>query len=152
MLEAPARSGRRFDREPVGKGEAMVMPRRMARFNRVVFNPAIRPLARVLPGLGVVIHRGRRSGHLYRTPVNVFRAPDGYVIALTYGIGDWVRNVLAAGHCELETRGRRVRLVDPRVAHDPDRRKVPPGVRPILRLIGVADFLHLRAANVPADR
>jgi deazaflavin-dependent oxidoreductase (nitroreductase family) len=106
----------------------------------------------VLPGLGVVIHRGRRSGHLYRTPVNVFRAPDGYVIALTYGIGDWVRNVLAAGHCELETRGRRVRLVDPRVAHDPDRRKVPPGVRPILRLIGVADFLHLRAANVPADR
>lgn len=51
-----------------------------------------------MPGLGVVVHQGRRSGKEYQTPVNVFAAPDGYVLALTYGADtDWVKNVLAAG-------------------------------------------------------
>jgi hypothetical protein len=38
-----------------------------------------------MPGLGVVVHRGRRSGRVYQTPVNVFATEDGYVVALTYG-------------------------------------------------------------------
>jgi hypothetical protein len=33
----------------------------------------------------MVIHRGRRSGRLYQTSVNVFAAKDSYVFALTYG-------------------------------------------------------------------
>ena len=50
------------------------------------------------PGMGVITHRGRRSGRIYETPVNVFRRSDGYVVALTYRAGaDWVRNVLTAG-------------------------------------------------------
>jgi hypothetical protein len=41
----------------------------------------------------------------------VFPAQDGYVFALTYGPDtDWVKNVLAAGGCELRTRGRAIRL------------------------------------------
>jgi hypothetical protein len=28
------------------------------------------------PGFGILTHVGRKSGRLYRTPVNVFRAPD----------------------------------------------------------------------------
>jgi deazaflavin-dependent oxidoreductase (nitroreductase family) len=97
----------------------VVIPRRVARINRAATNRILGPLARVLPGLGVVIHRGRRSGREYRTPVNVFRTPDGYVIALTYGVGDWARNVLAAGGCDLEMRRHVVRLVDPRLVRDP---------------------------------
>jgi deazaflavin-dependent oxidoreductase (nitroreductase family) len=92
-----------------------VLPRRLARFNRVVANRMIAPIAYRLPGFGVVIHRGRRTGREYRAPVMIFRIPDGYVIALTYGMTDCARNVVAAGGCELETRGRRVLLIEPQV-------------------------------------
>jgi deazaflavin-dependent oxidoreductase (nitroreductase family) len=125
----------------------VVIPRRVARINRVASNRALAPVARVLPGFGVVIHRGRRSGRQYRTPVNVFRTPDGYVVALTYGVGDWARNVLAAGGCELETRHRTVRLTGPRLVRDPSRRAVPAPIRPLLAFIGVTEFIHLRLAT-----
>ena len=48
--------------------------------------------------------------------------PGTGIFALTYGPdGDWVKNVLAAGGCELDTRGRTVRLVSPRLDHDENR-------------------------------
>jgi hypothetical protein len=65
------------------------------------------------------------------------------VIALTYGTGsDWVRNVLAAGGCELITRGRRERLTSPEIRHDERQALVPSLVRPVLRLLRVTDFLY----------
>jgi deazaflavin-dependent oxidoreductase (nitroreductase family) len=119
--------------------------RRLAGFNRRVTNHITRPAAARLPGFAVVVHTGRRSGRRYRTPVNAFRTADGYVIALTYGTeSDWVRNVVAAGGCELDTRGRRVHLTAPELFHDEHRRRVPPPVRPMLRLLGVAEFMRLR--------
>jgi deazaflavin-dependent oxidoreductase (nitroreductase family) len=64
-----------------------------------------------LPGFGIVTHVGRKSRKVYRTPVNVFRAPEGFLIALTCGReSEWVKNVLMAGGCELETRGVRCPL------------------------------------------
>jgi deazaflavin-dependent oxidoreductase (nitroreductase family) len=122
----------------------VVLPRRLARINRVVSNRVLGPVAQVLPAFGIVVHRGRRSGREFRTPVNIFKTPDGYVVALTYGVGDWTRNVLAAGGCEVELRRRPVRLTDPRVVRDPARKAVPLPVRPILAAIGVTEFLHLR--------
>jgi deazaflavin-dependent oxidoreductase (nitroreductase family) len=117
----------------------------MARFNRQVLNHLMRPVARHFPGFGVILHQGRRSGRIYETPVNVFHYDDGYVVALTYGGGaDWVRNVLAAGGCDLITHGRHKRVVVSHVQHDEQLLPVPAIVRPILRLIQVADFLHLR--------
>ena len=117
---------------------------RVAHFNRRVTNRLTGPLAPRLPGFGLVVHRGRKSGREYRTPVNVFRSDDGFVIALTYGAeADWVRNVLAAGGCVLITRGRRHALTAPRVTHDESRRLVPALVRVPLRLLQVADFLCL---------
>jgi deazaflavin-dependent oxidoreductase (nitroreductase family) len=119
---------------------------RMAHFNRRFTNHLTRPLARYLPGFGIVIHIGRTSKREYRTPVNVFEVPDGYVIALTYGAeADWVRNVRAAGGCDLITRGRRSRLTRPEILHDPSRGVVPAPIRPMLRLLRVSDFLHLAA-------
>jgi deazaflavin-dependent oxidoreductase (nitroreductase family) len=122
----------------------MPLPRPVARFNRHVTNRLLGPLAPYLPGFGVIIHVGRKSHRVYRTPVNIFRRPGGYVIALTYGPdSDWVHNVLAKGGAILETRGRTLRLTRPRLVHDETRRAVPP----ILRLVGalghVADFLYL---------
>ena len=38
-----------------------------------------RPLARHLPGFGIIIYRRRRSGRMYTTPVNVFRHSDRYM-------------------------------------------------------------------------
>ncbi len=125
----------------------MALPRGLAAFNRRVTNHVTGPLARRLPGFGIVVHRGRRSGREYRSPVNVFVAGGGYVVALTYGAdSDWVKNVLAAGRCELETRGRTVRLTAPELFHDETRQHVPRLVRPILRAMGVADFMRLSTA------
>jgi deazaflavin-dependent oxidoreductase (nitroreductase family) len=124
------------------------LARTIGHFNRRVTNRVSGPLAPHLPGFGLVRHTGRRSGRSYETPVNVFRRPDGFVIALTYGTqADWVQNVVAAGGCELVTRGRRYRLVDPEIVHDETRQAVSAFVRPILRVVGAADFLRLRSAS-----
>src|SRR5690242_18534552 len=97
----------------------MPLPHSVARFNKKVTNRITGRLATRLPGFGVVIHTGRKSGRQYRTPINVFKRGDKYIVALTYGPNaDWVRNVLASGGCTLETRGRTIRLTDPRLFHD----------------------------------
>ena len=126
--------------------------RRMAHFNRRVTNRLTRPAARRLPGFGVVLHRGRRSGREYATPVNVFAAPGGWVIALMYGSdSDWVKNVVAAGDCVLLTRGRRRRLTTPKIVRDNRQRLVPSPVRPAVRFMRVTEFLQL-AELPPSER
>jgi len=124
----------------------MPIPQWMARANRVGLNRVMRRVAPWLPGFGVVEHRGRTSGRIYRTPVEVFRAADGYVIALTYGPQtEWVKNVLAAGEAELLIRGRRVHVTAPHVYHDESRQGIRTVERQVLRLLGVADFLAVQA-------
>jgi hypothetical protein len=78
----------------------------VAAFNLAVTNRITSRFADSLPGFGILTRSGRKSGRVYRTPVNVFRVPEGFLIALTYGReSEWVRNVVAAGGCKLETRG-----------------------------------------------
>src|SRR4051794_29935863 len=116
----------------------MPLPKRLARFNLVVTNRVLGPLARWLPGFAVVEHVGRRSGTVRHSPVNLFRGGDRYVIALTYGAGSqWVRNVLAAGEFTVETRGRPLRLAQPELIHDEHRTLLPAPVRLIPGLMGV---------------
>ena len=126
----------------------MPIPRVVRQWNKIGLNRVTRHIAPRMPGFGVVVHRGRSSGRLYQTPVNVFATEDGYVLALTYGPDtDWVKNVLAAGECELRTGGRVIRLVSPRLFHDEARRYIRPLERQVLRVIGVADFLSLKTAT-----
>src|ERR1700724_89398 len=116
----------------------------VAAFNLAVTNRITIRFAARLPGFGIVTHVGRKSGRVYRTPVNVFRATEGFLIALTYGReSEWVRNVLAAEGCELETRHARYQLSAPTIVHDPTRRRFPLLVRIVLRLIGANDFMQL---------
>ncbi|HEX4213892.1 MAG TPA: nitroreductase family deazaflavin-dependent oxidoreductase [Candidatus Dormibacteraeota bacterium] len=136
----------------------MALPTWMVGVNRRFTNRVLGRAATRLPGFGVIHHRGRRSGVVHRTPVNVFPRPEGYVFALTYGrSAGWVRNVMAAGGCEIETRGRLVRLTEPRLYRDETRRAVTPPARVVLGMFGVADFLVLRPiapspAPAPAAR
>lgn len=124
----------------------MPIPDGMRTFNKVALNKVTRLVAPWLPGLGVIVHRGRRSGKQYRTPVNVFPRPGGrYVIALTYGPDtDWVKNVIAAGGCELLTRGSQVTLTMPRLFHDEGRKEIRVAERAVLGLLNVYEFLELR--------
>lgn len=118
--------------------------RRLARANRRVANHVTRPIAVRAPYMAVVVHTGRRSGRRYRTPVMILAAPEGYTVALVYGMeSDWVKNVLAAGACDLEIRGRLERVSVSGVVHDETRSRAPWPIRQGLRVLDVADFMIL---------
>jgi deazaflavin-dependent oxidoreductase (nitroreductase family) len=97
-----------------------------------------------LPGFGILTHVGRKSGQVYRTPRNVFRASNGFIIALTYSSqSEWVQNVLAAGGCELKTRRKKYHLSAPNVVRDPTRRRFPIPVRAVLTIVGADEYMEL---------
>lgn len=76
----------------------MKLSRRVARFNKLINNRVQATYAWLLPPWTVILHRGRRSGRPYRTPVLAFRHNQTLVVALLYGAeSDWVRNLLAGG-------------------------------------------------------
>jgi deazaflavin-dependent oxidoreductase (nitroreductase family) len=107
-------------------------------------NPITRRFVGHLPGFAIISYVGRTSGRTYRTPMNVFRREGEYLFALTYGPDvQWVKNVIAAGGCELEQGGRTIRLQDPRRFSDPKARLMPLPVRFFLRLMRVTEFLRL---------
>jgi deazaflavin-dependent oxidoreductase (nitroreductase family) len=110
-----------------------------------VFNRFSRLFAGWLPGFALLVYRGRKSGREYRTPMNVFRRGDEYVFALTYGADvQWVKNIVAAGGCELVTRGRTIRLSTPVLFTDPKRSAMPLPVRLFLGPLRVTEFLRMR--------
>jgi deazaflavin-dependent oxidoreductase (nitroreductase family) len=122
----------------------MPLPRAMAAFNKHVTNNLTPGFAARLPGFAVVSHVGRVSGRTYRTPVNMFRRGSDYVFVMTYGPNaDWVKNVDAAGACDVTTRGRTVRLVAPHHYTDTSRGDVPALVAAVLRLIDVDEFMAM---------
>ncbi|OBG81130.1 nitroreductase [Mycobacterium sp. NS-7484] len=127
----------------------MPAPRWVAKANKAGLNRLTRFIAPWAPGWAVVIHRGRKSGRIFRTPLWAFRRQHGYVIALTYGSeSDWVRNVLAAGGCELETRRHRYRLIEPKVYRDENATDMPAFIRFMLRrVIKAPEFLSLQIAD-----
>jgi len=116
----------------------------LAKFNILVTNHITGVFAGWLPGFGILTHIGRKSGRTYRTPINVFRSGDGFIIALTYSSkSEWVKNVLVRGGCELKTLGRKHMLSSPKVKHDPTRRRFPFLVRIVLRLVGADEYMEL---------
>lgn len=116
----------------------------LAKINIAFTNRITSLFAGWLPGFGILTHVGRKSGKVYRTPINVFRGSNSFIIALTYSSqSEWVKNVLAAGHCELKTVGKKYQLVAPRVVHDPSRRRFPFPVRIVLRVVGADEYMKL---------
>src|SRR5215471_14576762 len=118
---------------------------RLRHFVTRFVNPLTRLFAGRAPGFGILTCRGRTSGRMYSTPINVFRRGDDYIFVLTYGSDtEWVKNVLAAGGCRILTRGRNVRLTRPEVIVDPTRSLVPAPIRFIGRLGNVTEFLWMQ--------
>jgi deazaflavin-dependent oxidoreductase (nitroreductase family) len=76
----------------------MKLSRGVARFNKRVTNRIQGLYAWLVPPWAVVLHRGRRSGRQYRTPLFAFRRGRTLVIALLYGEeSEWLRNLRAGG-------------------------------------------------------
>src|ERR1700722_2232570 len=116
----------------------------LAKINIAFTNRITGLFAGWLPGFGILTHVGRKSGRVYRTPVNVFRAPEQFIIALTYSSqSEWVKNVVAAGGCKLKTRGKKYQLSAPKIVRDPTRRRFPIPVRIVLRIVGADEYMEL---------
>jgi deazaflavin-dependent oxidoreductase (nitroreductase family) len=112
-----------------------------------VINPLTRPFAGRMPGFGLLTYRGRTTGRMYHLPINVFQQGEHYIFVLTYGSeSQWVKNVLAAGGCQIRVRGRDVGLVEPELIVNPAWELIPWPARFIERMAGVTEFLRMRAA------
>ena len=93
----------------------MKLSRRVARFNKLINNRVQGIYAWILPPWAVILHRGRRSGRPYRTPLLAFRRDRTLIIALLYGEqSDWLRNLRAGGGRVVRV-GRTYELSAPRV-------------------------------------
>lgn len=112
------------------------LSRRVARFNRAVNNPLQLTYAWLIPPWVVICHRGRRSGRLYRTPVNAYKRGGTLAVVILYGErSDWVQNVLAGG-AEVVRAGRTYRLFDARVVEPGQATEASPVARAVGRASG----------------
>jgi len=60
-----------------------------------------------MPVVGIIHHRGRKTGRPYATPLGIRpAAAGGFVMPLTFGeAAGWYRNIAAAGCCVITWRG-----------------------------------------------
>jgi deazaflavin-dependent oxidoreductase (nitroreductase family) len=113
-----------------------------------VVNPLVLRIAgrRHVPILGIVHHRGRKTGRRYATPLGVRPAAGGgFVIPLTFSqASHWYQNIRAAGWCIITYQGADHALTAPVLV---DRETAGPAYpryqRLALRLIGINEFVWL---------
>ncbi|MGE2691606.1 nitroreductase family deazaflavin-dependent oxidoreductase [Mycolicibacterium pulveris] len=96
-------------------GVPMVYPPAFERLQIKYMNPVVKRMARFLPGVAKIRHRGRKSGKTYETVITPFRKDDTLAIVLGHGKTDWVKNVLAADEAEVVFGSRTIRIVNPRI-------------------------------------
>ena len=122
----------------------MAIPQGVTRFNKAVGNKLLIHLAGHGPFVELE-HVGRKSGRVYRIPVNAFRHGDQVTFALTYGSRvDWLRNVRAAKGCRIRMGRQWLTLGAPvDLASDIGLARMPAPARLILRTAGVTEFVEL---------
>lgn len=110
-------------------------------------NPVLRPLAKWLPPLAVLHHRGRKSGKSFETPVQAFRTRSGgFIVGLAYDANaNWAQNILAAGGGEISYCGRRYALTAPRKRGAEARANLSAPIGLMMRKLGIDDFLECDA-------
>lgn len=96
-------------------GVPMKFPPWLENFQIRYINPVAVPIARVMPGITVIKHRGRTSGRNFETAVSAYRKGHTVAIMLAHGKTNWVKNVLAAGEADIRLGRRDVHLVNPRI-------------------------------------
>jgi len=122
----------------------MKLSRRAARFNKRVTNRIQGLYAWLIPPWAVVLHRGRRSGRPYRTPLLAFRRGPTLVIALLYGEeSDWLRNLRADGGRVVRT-GRTFPVGPPEIVETSEATSLLAGLsRPARRYCRLAESLAI---------
>src|SRR5258708_9420399 len=105
--------------------------RRVIRSVARLVNPLVLRIAgrRHMPVVGIVHHRGRRTGRPYATPLGIRPATaNGFVMPLTFGeSAGWYRNIVAAGRCVITPRGAHPTLARPMIVY---RATAPPPLPP----------------------
>lgn len=96
-------------------GVPMKFPPWIERLQIKYMNPIAVPIARFIPGITVIKHRGRTSGKRYETAITAYRKGDTVAIMLAHGKTNWVKNVIAAGEADLRLGRRDVHLINPRI-------------------------------------
>ena len=114
----------------------MAIPHAVGKLNKVATNKVLVHLAGHGPFIELE-HVGRRSGRVYRVPLNAFR--------LTYGPRvDWLRNVRAAGGCRVRL-GREILTLGAPVdlPTEVGLARMPGPARVVLRLVRVDHFVEM---------
>ncbi len=103
---------------------------------------------RWMPILGVIRHRGRRSGRTYATPLGMRPLGDSFVMPRTFGAkAAWFLNVKAAGWCVVTYKGHDYTLVQPEVIGYAAAAPAFPGYELLqFRLVGITEYLRMRQA------
>ena len=124
--------------------------RRVIRAAARAVNPLVLKIAgqRWMPILGILHHRGRRSGRAYATPLGMRPLGDSFFLPRTFGANAaWYQNVLAAGWCVVTYLGKDYTLVQPEVVDIATAAPAFPRYERLqFRLIGINEFLQLRRA------
>lgn len=123
--------------------------RRVVRFAARFVNPLVLLVAgrRWMPVVGILRHRGRRSGREYATPIGMRPLGDGFVIPRTFSDNAaWYQNVKSAGGGRITYLGRNYRVVEPEVVDYATARSAFPRYELAqFRLIGINEYMGLRA-------
>src|SRR5437870_2514540 len=87
--------------------------------------------------VGVIHHRGRKTGRIYATPLGM---------PLTFGdSAAWYRNVSASGSCEVTYMGRNYTLTEPEVIDYETAAPAFPRYELLqFRFVGIAQYLRMR--------
>ncbi len=122
--------------------------RKVVRFVASFVNPLVLVIAgrRWMPVVGILRHRGRRSGRLYATPIGMRPLGDSFVIPRTFSDqAAWYLNIKAAGEATVKYLGRDYELVDPQVVDYATAKPAFPRYELLqFRLIGINEYLRLR--------
>jgi len=110
-------------------------------------NPAVSRIAgaRWFSPFGLLVHRGRRTGRRYVTPVGMGWTGGAFVIPLTFGErSHWYKNVIEAGECAVRWKGADHRVGRPEVvAVQGARGAFPLVLWLLLRAVGIRHWLKL---------
>ena len=122
--------------------------RSFIRFVATFVNPVVMLIAgrRWMPVVGILRHRGRRSGRSYASPLGMRPDGDSFVMPLTFSVSAaWYRNVLASGSASVTYLGRTYMVRDPEVIdYETARRAFPRYERLQFRVLGINQYLRLR--------
>jgi deazaflavin-dependent oxidoreductase (nitroreductase family) len=109
-----------------------------------------------MPTVGILRHRGRRTGRWYATPLGVRPTADGsFVMPLTFGgAAGWYRNVVAADTSVVTYLGADHTVARPEVISAAAAAPAfPSHERLLFRIIGIDRYLRLSVVeDRPADQ